>query len=148
MKQMKTIILLLISMTLVFVATTMVSAQDDYYDWTEYDSNPAAPWAFWGLFTGALCIIPIIAIIIGIALAIWVYKDAEKRGSSGALWLIIVLITGILGLIIWLVVRPPIGGKKTETAAASSPDRRCPSCGRAIPDDARVCPYCGKNFEG
>ena len=87
---------------------------------------------------------------VGIVLAIWVYKDAEKRDSSGALWLIIVLITGILGLIIWLIVRPPIGGKKTESgsAAASSSDRRCPSCGRTIPNDARVCPYCGKNFEG
>ena len=25
--------------------------------------------------------------------------------------------------------------------------RRCPNCGRAIPFDARVCPYCAKRFE-
>ena len=68
-------------------------------------------------------------------------KDAEKRDSSGALWLIIVILTGIIGLIIWLVVRPPIGGEKKE------PDRRCPNCGRSIPFDARVCTYCGKKFE-
>ncbi|MBU4256282.1 MAG: hypothetical protein KKB04_03365, partial [Candidatus Thermoplasmatota archaeon] len=55
---------------------------------------------------GALCIIPIIMLIISIAIAIWVYKDAEKRGKSGALWLVIVVLTSIIGLIIWFVVRP------------------------------------------
>ncbi len=75
--------------------------------------------------------------------AIWVYKDAEKRKSDGGLWLIIVIFTGILGLIIWLVVRPPIGGiKKEETL-----ERRCTACGRIIPVDARICPYCGRKFE-
>ena len=150
MKHMKTIVMLLISLTLVFVATAMVSAQDDYYDeyYDDWSDGSSAPWAALGLFTGVMCIIPIIAIIIGIVLAIWVYKDAEKRDSSGALWLIIVLITGLLGLIIWLIVRPPIGGKKTESGSAAASDRRCPSCGRTIPNDARVCPYCRKNFEG
>jgi len=149
MKHMKTIIMLLISLMLIFVATAMVSAQDDYYDdYYDWSDDSSAPWAFWGLFTGVMCIIPIIGFIIWIVLAIWVYKDAEKRDSSGALWLIIVLITGLLGLIIWLVVRPPEGGKKPNTSAATPSDRRCPSCGRSIPDDARVCPYCGKNFEG
>ena len=27
-------------------------------------------------------------------------------------------------------------------------NRYCPSCGRAIPFDVNVCPYCGKNFRG
>ena len=103
------------------------------------DASDAAGWALFGL--GLLCIIPIIIFIIGILIAIWVYRDAEKRGSSGVLWLIIVLLTSIVGLIIWLVVRPPIGGEKKE------PERRCPNCGRGIPNDARVCPYCNKNFE-
>lgn len=93
-------------------------------------------------FSGLLCILPIIAIIISILIAIWVYKDAEKRGSSGALWLIIVILTGIIGLIIWLVIRPPIGGKPGQ----QHPKRMCPGCGREIPPDAQVCPYCGKKF--
>jgi len=97
--------------------------------------------AFWGM-AGLACIVPIIIFIIWIVIAIWVYKDAEKRGSSGALWLIIVIITGIIGLIIWLVVRPPIGGKKEGASG-----RVCPACGRPIPMDAQVCPYCGKNFK-
>jgi predicted permease len=28
----------------------------------------------------------------------------------------------------------------------SQSDRRCPNCGRAIPLDARICPYCSKKF--
>ena len=93
---------------------------------------------------GAACFLwVVIWFVIAILIAIWVYRDAEKRGSSGPLWLIIVIITGIIGIIIWLLVRPPIGGaKKAEIS-----DRRCPGCGRVIPMDARVCPYCGKKFE-
>ena len=109
-----------------------VSAQDyEYYgDW----------WLF-----GGLCFFwVIIWFVISILVAIWVYKDAEKRGSSGALWLIVVIILGIIGIIIWLVVRPPIGG---APKAMDQSDRRCPNCGRPIPMDARVCPYCGKKFE-
>nr|MDO8062581.1 PLDc N-terminal domain-containing protein [Candidatus Freyrarchaeum guaymaensis]HDO80025.1 hypothetical protein [Candidatus Bathyarchaeota archaeon] len=43
--------------------------------------------------------------IVAIILAVWVYRDAEERGMEGALWLIIVLLTGIIGLIIYLIVR-------------------------------------------
>ena len=89
---------IVLSLTVVAVA----SAADEY-DFGSYGPESLAPWAF---FTGAMCIIPLVALVIGIVLAIWVYKDAEKRGSSGVLWLLIVLVTGIIGLIIWLVVRP------------------------------------------
>ncbi len=136
----KLAIMALACIVLSVAVAAVVSAQDE---WDYYGEDYIAPGLFWGL-TGALCFIPILVLIIGIVLAIWVYKDAQKRGSSGALWLIIVLLTGIIGLIIWLVVRPPIGGEKS----AASSDRRCPNCGRGIPNDARTCPYCGKNFEG
>jgi len=63
---------------------------------------------------GFLCLlVPIIWFVIAILICIWVYKDAESRGMNGALWLIIVLISGIIGLIIYLVVRKeksPSGG--------------------------------------
>jgi len=47
----------------------------------------------------------VIYCIIGIALAVWVYKDAEKRDMGGAVWLIIVILTGCIGCIIYLIVR-------------------------------------------
>lgn len=67
-----------------------------------------------GLLAGTMCLIPVIFFIIAIFIAVWVYKDAEKRGKSGALWLIIVLITGIIGLIVWLLVRPDMSEVRSE----------------------------------
>jgi heme/copper-type cytochrome/quinol oxidase subunit 2 len=55
------------------------------------------------------CLIPIVWFVIGILLCIWVYRDAESRGMNGVLWLIVVLIAGIIGLIIYLVVRKEKG---------------------------------------
>jgi len=135
MKNSIKIIILSASVLLVAALSTLVSAQDEY---------PYGDLATGGLLfgLGLLCLIPIIMLIIGIIIAIWVYKDAEKRGSSGALWLIIVILTSIIGLIIWLVVRPPIGGEKGKGS-----NRNCPNCGRGIPEDARVCPYCNKKFD-
>lgn len=65
-------------------------------------------WGFGAL--GALfCLIPLIWFIVAILLCIWVYRDAESRGMNGVLWLIIVLIAGIIGLIIYLIVRKDKG---------------------------------------
>ncbi|MCD6457287.1 MAG: PLDc N-terminal domain-containing protein [Thermoproteales archaeon] len=43
--------------------------------------------------------------ILWIAVVIWVYKDAEKRGENGVLWLLVVLVGGIIGLIVYLILR-------------------------------------------
>jgi hypothetical protein len=118
--------------------TSLASA--DREDFDDLDDDDEA--LFLGL-SGLICVIILIPFIIGIIIAIWVYKDAEKRGSSGVLWLLIVFVTGIIGLIIWLVVRPPIGGHPQQQQGTG---RMCPNCGRPIPMDAQVCPYCGKNF--
>lgn len=55
-----------------------------------------------------LCLfgIAILLLIVHIVLAIWIYKDAESRGEKGVLWLLVFLVAGIIGLIIWLIVRP------------------------------------------
>jgi preprotein translocase subunit Sss1 len=85
-------------------------------------------------------------LVVGIALAIWVYRDAESRGMGGVLWLIVVLITGIVGLIIYLIVREPRVAP-TSTRVSSS-TRFCPNCGRGIPADVAFCPHCGKPTAG
>ncbi len=128
--KMFTTIFLTILLSLIGIVS-VVSAQYEYYDWM--------PFAF-----GGLCFLwVIIWFVIFLLIALWVYRDAEKRGKSGALWLIIVIILGLIGIIIWLIVRPPIGG---ETKKVDN-DRRCPNCGRIIPFDAKICPYCSKKFE-
>ena len=51
-------------------------------------------------------LIPVILFyIIGILLAVWVYTDAKKRDMNAAVWLLIVLLTGCCGCIIYLIVR-------------------------------------------
>ncbi len=115
-------------------------AQDEVVD--EWD------WAGGGLFAGMACLIWVVMLIIWIAIGVWMYKDAEKRGKSGALWLIIGLLLGIIGLIVWLIVRPPEPSfyDKRRESQEEEDRRRCPECGRNIPFDASVCPYCGKKF--
>ena len=118
--------------------STAVSAYDDWYDTTTEEEAAA----FFMGYSLICCFVMLIPWIVWLLLGIWVYKDAEKRGKSGILWLLIVFVLGIIGFIIWLVVRPPIGGEKAQQASG----RNCPNCGRPIPMDAQVCPYCGKDF--
>ena len=66
-----------------------------------------------GLLGGAMMIYVVMIVLIivfyvvAIALAVWVYKDAQNRGMDNpALWLIIVLLVGCIGCIIYLIVRP------------------------------------------
>ena len=138
----KKLIVVLACILLSVTLSTIASAQDD--PWETFYGDEAAAAGILGL-SMLCCVLIAIPWIIWLILGIWVYKDAEKRGKSGILWFLIVFILGIIGIIIWLVVRPPIGGEKP--AATAEPGRRCPNCGRGIPNDARTCPYCGKNFE-
>jgi len=151
MSSKKTCILLLLGISLLLVANFASAAEEDYYyDWETTDD---AWWAVLPFFSlGLICWVPMF--IIWLVILVWVYKDAEKRGANGALWVIIVFFLSIIGLIIYLVVRPsgnqnqPTGGYAPPPAQSNaSNDRRCPNCGRGIPMDANVCPYCGKRFE-
>ena len=36
--------------------------------------------------------------------------------------------------------------QKEQSEIKQKSKRYCPSCGRAIPFDANICPYCGKKF--
>ena len=74
---------------------------------------------------------------IGLLLCIWVYRDAQKRGMNGALWLIIVLVGNVIGLLVYLIVREP---EKTYTLTV----RYCKYCGNPMTPDAKFCPKCGK----
>ena len=126
-----TAIAAIIILLLIGIVTVASAQYDGSYEW--------APFALGGLCFAWV----IIWFVIFMLIAIWVYKDAEKRGKSGVLWLIIVILLGLIGIIIWLILRPPIGGVPKQVSS----DRRCPNCGRVIPEDAKLCPYCSKKFE-
>lgn len=149
-KSKKLTIIALICLSISLVISAVVSAQDEF-PW----DNSSFPWGaeetalFMGLGLTICLIFVAVPLIIAILACIWIYKDAEKRGKQGILWVILLILASLflsfIGLIIvivvWLVIRPPIGGEKKE------PDRRCPNCGRAIPMDAKACPYCAKKFD-
>ncbi len=63
------------------------------------------PFAFLAGFYLIMIVVIVVFFIIGLLLAIWVYKDAKKRDMNAAVWLLIVLVTGCIGCIIYLVVR-------------------------------------------
>jgi hypothetical protein len=60
----------------------------------------------------------------------------------------------ILGLILFIVGLVASSNKTTVIQQSSTTiphkvysNRYCPGCGRNIPNDANICPYCGKNFD-
>jgi hypothetical protein len=103
-----------------------------------------------------------------IAVVVWVYKDAEKRGMNPIIWAMVAFFVHFLGVVIYLLVRsehpirardaapvqPPTGSSPTAPAApqlcpkcGQATDNRhtyCPSCGERIKP---VCPVCGKNVQ-
>jgi hypothetical protein len=133
--------------------------------------NFTLQWEF-ALFGGYLICL-VIWFVLWIVIAVWVYRDAEERGMSGALWLIIVILTGLIGLIIYMVVRTdtpqygyypqqqqpyqpyppyqqqPPPGQAPPPAATAPPAqppgaaRFCSNCGGTLPEGAAHCPNCG-----
>ena len=62
-----------------------------------------------GLIVATVLLPVIVWFVLAVAVGVWIYRDAESRGMSGALWLIIGLVLGIIGLIVYVVVRKPKG---------------------------------------
>ncbi len=60
---------------------------------------------FIGIIYMVIIILVVVFYIIAILIAVWVYKDAKKRDMNAAVWLLIVLLTGCIGCIIYLVIR-------------------------------------------
>jgi hypothetical protein len=65
-------------------------------------------------------------------LLVWVARDAKARAmDSSVIWLILVMVTGPIGLILYLFSRPqgnlvqcaPCGNKRLQASA------KCPHCG-------------------
>ena len=130
----KSAVYFLIAILILIVISVTISAYNGYYDSV--------------CFLGACGIWVIVWFIIWIAIAIWVYKDAERRGKSGALWLIIVILLGVIGIIIWLIVRPPIGEHPQQSVQKQMDKdiKYCSKCGTQVPIDASFCSKCGKEF--
>jgi hypothetical protein len=69
--------------------------------------------------------------LINIAILFWVAKDAKSRGMDGAMWIFLILFTGVIGLAIYLFSRPQ--GLLTQ----------CDNCGNNRMETSTKCPHCG-----
>ena len=85
-------------------------------------------------------------LIIWIAVIVWVYRDAERRGMNGVLWALLVFIGNVIGLLIYLIVRNDSSERPEDKPGA--PARSCPSCGKPLAEDFTFCPGCGFRLTG
>ena len=85
-----------------------------------------------GAGIGVIIFIFLAILAINIAILVWVARDAKARGmDSSVLWMILVMVTGPIGLVIYLYSRP-----KGQLIA-------CPSCGNKRMEASAKCPHCG-----
>jgi hypothetical protein len=47
----------------------------------------------------------IVTLVVWVAMLIWVYRDATRRGMNAMLWVVIVFFLHLLGLVVYLVAR-------------------------------------------
>lgn len=99
--------------------------------------DPAAACAGCGMcgaFAGVMILVPIAIFALNIALLVWVARDAKSRGmDSSVLWMVLVLVTGPIGLLIYVFSRPQgnlvpcthCSNRRLEVSA------RCPHCGNS-----------------
>jgi hypothetical protein len=108
--------------------------------WAQYDQPPgptdeeaaAAGCAMCGgCWLTAVCFV-FALVALNIVLMIWVVRDAKNRGmDTPVLWLLIILLVGPIGFIIYFFARP--GGELV----------RCPHCQNKRLQVSAKCPHCG-----
>lgn len=87
-----------------------------------------------GMGVGVIVFIFLAILALNIALLVWVARDAKARGlDNSVLWMILVMVTGPIGFVIYLFSRP-----KGELVA-------CASCGNKRLAASAKCPHCGND---
>lgn len=87
-----------------------------------------------GTCAGGMIAVPIVIFALNIALLVWVARDAKARGmDSSVLWMILVMLTSVIGLIIYLFSRPQ--GSLVQ----------CPHCNNKRLQASARCPHCSNS---
>jgi hypothetical protein len=100
-----------------------------------------------------------ILIVIWLAFVYWTLRDAKLRNTSlvaAIFWALVVLAFNFLGLVIYLILRPPeyiedvlerdLEIKRMQLLLDSDLSS-CPSCGSEVKTDFMICPYCRKKLK-
>lgn len=85
------------------------------------------------LFAAPLYLVLVAALflVLPIMIGVYVYRDANSLGMNAAFWTLIAVLTPVIGLIIYLVVR------------SSSNAYECPTCKAPVLEEYASCPKCG-----
>ena len=53
------------------------------------------------------CAVPfiILCLLVHVLVAVWVYQDIQRRKHGSGIWIVIALLTGLLGVLVYAVVR-------------------------------------------
>lgn len=96
------------------------------------DGSAAASAAGCGICGSFFLFFALALVALNVAILVWVARDAKDRGMDNAvLWMLLVFFTGIVGLIVYILVRPQ--GNLVV----------CPNCGNKRMQVAVRCPHCG-----
>jgi len=100
-----------------------------------------------------------ILIIIWLAFVYWTYRDAKLRNGSiisAIFWALVVLALNFLGLILYLILRPPefvddiierdLEIKRMQ-ALLNGKQSSCPACRSKVKNNFLICPYCKKKLK-
>ena len=122
-----------------------------FNDILAFFQNPIWKYLFYGLI--------FVLIIVWLAFVYWTYRDAKLRVESQAsaiFWAVIILMLNFLGLILYLILRPPeylddvverdLEIETMETLL-NNKEFSCPACGNPVKDDFLICPYCRKKLK-
>lgn len=141
---------LAIVLAIVAVGFFLINSRGCYWGPGVHDTRWfTTPWSFLG-FSGLLQLI----------LGVWVGVDAQKRGSNGYFWGLLVFFTSIVGLLVYLLWVTDAMEKishevqqRTQAPAAAEPATvvdavlpSCPACGGEIEPDFKACPACGASL--
>jgi hypothetical protein len=55
-------------------------------------------------FIGVFIFFIVVVLAIDVGIAIWVYRDAQNRDMDAIIWLLVVIVGGCLGCIVYLII--------------------------------------------
>ena len=47
----------------------------------------------------------LLVLVVHILVAVWVYQDIRQRNSGSGIWIVVALLTGLLGVLVYAIVR-------------------------------------------
>lgn len=96
-------------------------------------TNQEYPWRLW---SGVINAGAIMILAYWLLLPVWVFLDARRRKTQPLPWALLVLVTNIVGMIVYWIVQ----NQNSKAPAIAGP--ACPACGKAVQTEFPYCPWC------